>query len=595
MNFIKNVFASFLGVVLAFLIGLPILFLIFAGIAAAIGGSGDKVVVKPNTVLKLELGGQIVENAPEDPLEFNFDELLPFSGTTQKTGLFQVVSSIRRAKDDENIKGIYLTLPPAIMTNWASLKSIHDALTDFKTSGKFVYAYAEMFSENSYYLASTADKLYMPPTGMLEFNGFASTPMFYTGLFEKIDLKPQIFRVGTFKSAVEPYFLKEMSPENRMQTEKLIGDLWQVFAEDVAISRSTTVEKINATAEAFVFGDGLQAKKAGLIDDAVYEEDMMNEIRTALGFEKDKSVSFLSLKKYLKAPEKTDYSSNKVAIVFAEGDIVSGKSSDGSMGSETIVEALRKVRKDKNVKAVVFRVNSRGGSALASDVIAEEIRLLKAEKPVVASMGDYAASGGYYISALCDKIYAQPNTVTGSIGIFGVLFNTKDLFNKNLGLTFDEVESHTHANFGNPNFNMPDVEKQYIQKSVERGYGTFLNVVLKGRGFADSLSVDKIAQGRVWSGSEAEKIKLVDEIGDLNRAVSAAAEMATLGNDYRLERLPKAVSPVEEILGEMMETSTEYIDSRNPLYEEMKTLREIKKSIPGSGLYMLMPYQFEIK
>lgn len=597
MNFIKNIFASFLGVILAFLIGIPFLFLIIGGIAAAIGGSGDKVVVKANTVLKLDLSGEFVENAAADPLEFDFSEFLPFAGvSTTKTGLFQVIESIQKAKDDENIRGIYLTLPPAVQANWASLKSVRDALVDFKTSGKFVYAYAEIYAENSYYLASTANKLYLPPNGMIEFNGFAALPMFYTGLFEKIDLKPEIFRVGTFKSAVEPYFLKEMSEASRLQTQKYMDDLWQVFAEDVAVSRSTTVEKINATASEFIFGDGAQALKSGLIDEVAYEQMVLDEMRTELGLEEDKAIEFLSLKKYMRVPaSKGNFTSSKIAIVFAEGDIQSGKSSDGAMGSETIIEALRKVKKDKNVKAVVFRVNSRGGSALASDMIAEEVRLLSKEKPVVASMGGYAASGGYYISAPCDKIYAQANTITGSIGIFGVLFNTKDLFNKNLGLTFDEVETHPHANFANPNFPMSEVERQFMQKYVEKGYGTFLNVVKEGRGFSDSLSVDKIAQGRVWSGMEAQKINLVDKIGDLNQAIAAAAEMAELGTDYRLERLPKAQSPFEEIMGGMLETSDSYIDQKNPLSEEMETLRMIKKSIPQSGLYTLMPFQLEIR
>ncbi|MDX2245511.1 MAG: signal peptide peptidase SppA [Bacteroidia bacterium] len=596
MNFIKNIFASFLGVILAFLIGIPFLFLIIGGIAAAIGGSSEKVEVKTNTVLKMDLTGEIVENAAEDPLEFNFDQFMPFAGaTTTKTGLFQVISSIQKAKEDDKIRGIYLTLPAEIQANWASLKSIRDALVDFKTSGKFIYAYSEVYAENSYYLASTADKLYMPATGMIEFNGFVAQPMFYTGLFEKIDLKPEIFRVGTFKSAVEPYFLKQMSDSNRVQTQKYMDDLWQVFAEDVAISRSVSVEKINAVASDFIFGDGEQALKAGLIDAVLYEQQVLDALKTELSLEDDDTINFLSLKKYERVPAKSDFSSNKIAIVFAEGGIQSGKSGDGTMGSETIVEALRKVRKDKNVKAVVFRINSRGGSALASDMIAEEIRLLSEEKPVIASMGDFAASGGYYIAAPCDKIYAQANTITGSIGIFGILFNTQELFNKNLGITFDEVETHTHSNFGNPNFPMPEMERQFIQKTVEKGYGNFLKVVLKGRGFADSLAVDKIAQGRVWSGMEAKKIKLVDEIGDLNKAIAAAAEMAEIGTDYRLERLPKIKSPFEEILGGMMETSSNYVDQQNPLYEEMETLRKIKKDIPQSGVYTLMPFQMEIR
>ena len=597
MNFIKNIFASFLGVLLAFLIGLPVLLLIVGGIVSSIGNSQEKVVVKANTVLKVNLSGQIVENAPKEPVDFNFDKIMPFPGAagTSKLGLFQVIESIENAKEDDNIKGIYLTLPIAVNGPWASLKSIRDALVDFKTSGKFIYAYSEIYTENAYYLASTADKVYLPPTGMMEFNGFVASPMFYTGMFEKIDLKPEIFRVGTFKSAVEPYFLKKMSDANRMQTQKYMDDLWQVFIDDIATSRGTSPENLNQTAVSFIFGDGEKAHKAGLIDQTAYEESVFTDLREQVGLDEDEDINFLSLKKYMKVPGKGKYSSDKIAVVFAEGNINSGESSDGSMGSETVIKALRKVRKDKKVKAVVFRVNSRGGSALASDMIAEEIRLLAEEKPVIASMGDYAASGGYYISAPCDKIFAQPNTITGSIGIFGVLFNTKDLFNKNIGITFDEVETHPHANFGNPNFDMTDAERAFFQRNVEEGYGEFLEVVRSGRGFADSAAVDKIAQGRVWSGMEAKSLNLVDEIGDLNDAITEAASLANLDEDYRIYRLPETKSPFEELFEDMMETTAEHIDQKHPLHEELETVRRIKRELPQSGIYTLMPYELEIK
>lgn len=597
MNFIKNIFASFIGVLLAFIIGLPVLFLIIGGIVSSIGNSQEKVVVKANTVLQVNLNGQIVENSSEEPIDFNFDKIMPFAGVagTNKLGLFQIIESIEHAKNDDNIKGIYLKLPVAVNAPWASLKSIRDALVDFKTSGKFVYAYSEIYTENAYYLASTADKVYIPPTGMMEFNGFVASPMFYTGMFEKIDLKPEIFRVGTFKSAVEPYFLKKMSDANRLQTQKYMNDLWKVFVDDISTSRAVSAEDLDHTAVSFIFGDGEKALKAGLVDVNAYEETVLDDLKEQVGLNEDEDITFLSLKKYMKVPAKGKYSSDKIAVVFAEGNINSGESGDGTMGSETVIKALRKVRKDKKVKAVVFRVNSRGGSALASDMIAEEIKLLAEEKPVIASMGDYAASGGYYISAPCDKIYAQPNTITGSIGIFGVLFNTKDLFNKNIGITFDEVETHPHANFGNPNFEMTEAERAFFQRNVEEGYGEFLEVVRAGRGFADSAAVDKIAQGRVWSGMEAKSLNLVDEIGDLNDAIAAAASLANLDEDYRIYRLPEAKTPFEELFEDMMETTVEQIDQKHPLYEELETVRKIKREMPQSGIYTLMPYELEVK
>ena len=597
MNFFKSFFASFLAVIVAFLIGIPFLFIIIGGIFSAIGSSNEVVAVNPKTVLHLKLNTPIVENAAIEPVDFNFDKFmpLPIGGSTSKMGLFQIRQALKQASEDKNIEGIYLNTNVTVpASGWTTMKAIRDALIDFKASGKFIYAYSEVYSENSYYLASVADKIYMPAVGSIEFNGFGATPMFYTGLFEKIDLEPKIFKVGTFKSAVEPYMLKKMSDANRLQTEKYMGDLWKIFSQEVSVSRSLTPEEIDDIAQNLILGRGTDAKKVRLIDEVAYENTVFDEIRTKIGLEVDDKITFMSLNKYMRVPSRAKASKNKIAVIFAEGGIQSGKSSDGVMGSETIVDELRKARKDKSVKAIVFRVNSRGGSALASDMIAEEVRLCSEEKPIIASMGDYAASGGYYISAKCDKIYAQTNTITGSIGIFGILYNTRNTFTNNLGITFDEVETHEHANIGHPNYPMTKAEEAFIQNMIHEGYSTFINVVKDGRGFADSASVDQIAQGRVWSGLEAKNINLIDEFGDLDDAIEAAAKMANIEDDYRIIRTPKVKSLYEELLNDMLETTSDKISQQHPLYEEMKTLETIKKEIPKSGVYMLMPYTLEI-
>jgi protease IV len=479
---------------------------------------------------------------------------------------------------------------------WATLKTMRDELLEFKKSKKFIYAYSELYTEKTYYLATTADKIYMPNSGMMELNGLASMPMFYTGMFEKLDITPKIFRVGTFKSAVEPYFLKEMSEANKLQAQEYLGDIWNVFAEDVAAARKISKDDLDNITTNFVFGDGAQALANKLIDEVAYEDIVRAKLLELSGLSKDEKIRLVSLKKYMKTLNTDNKDSkNKIAVVFAEGEIQSGKSGDGTMGSETIVAALRKAREDENIKAVVLRVNSPGGSALASDIITREIELTRNVKPVIASMGDVAASGGYYISAKCDQIFADKNTITGSIGIFGLMFNSQKFFNNKLGITFDEVKTHENADFMNPNYTAPEFQDNLMQKYVERGYGNFLKVVKEGRNFPDSLSVDKIAQGRVWSGADAKDIKLIDEYGNLYAAIQRAAEKANLDKkDFKIKLFPESKSRFEDLLNKTTEMMMKQAKSQEPLQEEMEILRTIKRKTPKSGVYMLMPMDLDI-
>ncbi|MEM6632059.1 MAG: signal peptide peptidase SppA [Bacteroidota bacterium] len=595
---------SFLASLLAFLVGAVLFaFLFFIIISAfiAAAGSSDPIAVKDNTILHLQLNKSIVENARVDEPDFDFGNSVPMpipglAVSSGKMGLYQILMNIRQATEDERIKGMYLNLQTAVPTGWANLTAIREALQEFKDAGKFIYAYSELYTENSYYLASVADSIFMPAEGILEHNGIGGIPEFYSGLFEKVGVKPKVFKVGTFKSATEQYTEKKMSDSSRYQTQVYLDEFWDIYKDAVAESRNMSPSEVDALAESFIFGKGDKALKDGFIDGIAIASNLRPIFNRAIGEEDlEKAVPFLSFKKYMQAKkEGTGNSSrNRIAVIFAEGTITSGKSSDGTMGSATIVQELRKARHDDKIKAVVLRVNSPGGSIIASDIMAKEIELLKAAgKPIIASMGSVAASGGYYISAPCDKIYAQPNTITGSIGIFGIMLNTEELFTENLGISFDEVATHKYTNIGVPVRPMSDAESAFIQANVNDGYSTFIHLVRENRNFPDSASVDKIAQGRVWTGQDALGLGLVDEMGQLDDAIEAAAEAAEL-EDYKVKLLPAAKSPFEEIMKSLTGQGSLKIEVDHPLKKELEKLEKLKRAIPSSGVYALMPYVME--
>lgn len=591
-------FKTFLAAFLAFFVVLIVFAFIFGiGVTSAVmsGSKSETASVKDKSVLHLKLSGELRESAVAD--DFDFDKFFPGANVTKTIGLYQAVRAIEYAKTDDKIKGIYLE-PDLTFAGggWASLQSLRNALLDFKKSGKFILAYAQAYSEKSYYIASVADSVFLTPEGIMEFNGLVANPMFYTGMFEKLEIEPKIYRVGKFKSAVEPYFLKQMSEENKLQYKSFLDDLWGVFAEEVAASRKTNVEEINRLATNLVFADGFDAAKTALVDAVAYEDQIKDKLLKLSGLEKKDKLRLVALNKYqTNVKVKNENAKNKIAVIIAQGQINVGKSDDETIGSATLVKQLREAREDEKVKAVVLRVNSPGGSALASDEINREVELLKAVKPVVASMGDLAASGGYYISANADYIMAQPNTITGSIGIFGVLFNTQKLFNNKLGLTFDEVETHPNADFLNPNLPSDALHDSLMQRYVTKGYGNFLQIVKRGRKFADTLEVDKVGQGRVWSGKQAIGIKLIDGFGNLDSAVVKAASLANLGKeDYRVELVPKAKGKFEAIFDKGSDAVYQKALSKDPLMKEIEALRELKKRFPQNGMYMMMPETVDI-
>ncbi|MEM6805502.1 MAG: signal peptide peptidase SppA [Bacteroidota bacterium] len=597
MNFPKTYLAALLAVITSIVVLIPILFIAAIGWFASLANSQEVVPVSNNSVLEIKLNSQIVENASPDPLDLDLEKLFPLPGANlaNKMGLYQIIQNIEKAKEDDRINGIYLTLDPFNSVGWASLSAIRDALVDFKSSEKFIVAYSEIYSENTYYLASVADEIYLPKIGALEFNGLSAVPMFYKGLFDKVGVTPKIFKVGTFKSAVEPYFRKDMSKESRMQTEEYLNDFWDIFRKEVAEARNLTEAKIDDLATNLIAADGEEATKAGLADGAKYEDEVLAILLDKNGQNEDDKLKKISLKKYMQVPSGAELKKNKIAVVVAEGVIVSGKSSDGNVGSATLIKNLRAARNDDNVKAIVLRVNSPGGSALASDMMAQEVRLCSKKKPTIVSMGNLAASGGYYISAYGDRIFAQENTITGSIGIFGVLYDGNKAMAEKIGITFDQVKTHENANVGDPRLPWTKNAEDYIQNNIYKGYSTFINVVKEGRGFADSVAVDKIAQGRVWSGKDALGINLVDEIGTLKDALAYAAEQAGVTDDFRVQMLPVSKSPIEEIMSDLGAAQAQELAKELNVDEELKMLKEIKKLIPQSGTYALMPMNIEIR
>ncbi len=588
MNFFKVFLASLLAVIAAGLIGL---FVLIGGIGA-IASSGSEPSLPSNAILYLKMDMEVVDHYSSEPLPFAGADL-PF-GNMNKIGLYELVNKINQARDDDRIKGIYLETVGQAPAGWSSLQTIREALGEFRAKGKFIYTWAPVYNEATYYLASVADSVFMPTEGDMEFNGLGLNPYFVLGLLEKLDIKPRIFRVGEFKSAGEMFTRKDLSPENREQVTAYLNTFWQVFLQEVSESRSIPKQTLDQMAETFVTGSGRDALAVGLVDRLVDETEVGFSLREKIGIGQDAQIPWVTYDSWFKVPEKVkSTSTDKIAVIFAEGDIVGGKGGDDQIGMETFTGLLRKVRKDKSIKAVVLRINSGGGDALASELIANEVRRTNAEKPVVVSMGDVAASGGYYIAMPSRRVFAHENTITGSIGVIGLQFGTAGFFTGKMGISFDEVTTHSHANLGNPNKELTEADRAIIQKQVERVYGRFLQVVRDGRQFKDTLEVDRLARGRVWSGKDALDRHLVDEIGTLEDAISYAAKEAGI-KDYRMLSYPKKLNPLERILADFTQTRMS-LSVDDPLYTEWQYLRKIRSAFPGSGMYTRIEWMPEIR
>ena len=586
-GFFKIVFASMVGFLLSFLaISLLFIFIIIGIVASS---EGETVQVESNSVLHVTLDRPIVERASKTP----FDELdVPGFESNKKLGLNDILAAIERAKSDDNIKGIYLDVS-GIQAGMATTEEIRNALVDFKKSKKFIIAYSEVYTQGAYYLASVADRIYLNPEGLLEFTGFSSQITFFKGTLEKLEIEPQVIKVGTYKSAVEPFILDKMSDANRQQVSSFVGSMYEHFLQNVAASRKIHRDSLFAIANQLKVQSAEDAVTHKLADGLRYKDQIIDELKKRIGIEKKEDIKAVSLASYIKnnKPKPGDMN-NRIAMVYASGEITGGEGDDETIGSERISRAIRKARTDEKVKAVVLRVNSPGGSALASDVIWREVALTKKVKPVIVSMGDVAASGGYYIACAADSIFAEPNTITGSIGVFGIIPNMQKFFNNKLGITFDGVKTAEHADLGTVTRPLTDAERLIIQKEVNRIYNTFTKRVAEGRKKTQAY-VDQIGQGRVWSGTEAQKNGLVDRLGNIDDAIRSAAKMAKL-KDYKLVAYPAQRDPFESILGSGQDKLKEHF-AKLQLGEHYQYYNQLKSAMKFTGIQARMPYTISIK
>ena len=587
---------KFLGNVLAVIVGLFVFgivaMLIFFGIIGLVASSSEKeVTLEENSILHLDLNGRtLVERTSEEDLVFG-SFLDPFGGENT-AGLVNLKKAIREAKTNENVKGIYLNAG-LIGAGQAGLLELREALIDFKESGKFIVAYDEAYSEGGYFLASVADEIYLNPLGGIDFNGFSSEGIFLKGFFEKVGIKPEVFRVGEFKSAVEPFILDKMSPENRLQTQYFLDDINNHALELIAKSRGIAQDSLVRINHQMLVRKPKDAVTYKLATALKYEDEVHSILKEKLGLKADDQIATINATDLGgMAKSKNITSSNRIAVIFAEGEIVDGNA-DGAISSEKFAKEIRKARKDENIKAIVLRVNSPGGSILASDVIWREMSEAKKVKPVIVSMGEVAASGGYYIAAPADTIVAQPNTITGSIGIFGILFNVQELVNDKLGVTTDVVSTGELSDFGNMARPLTEVERTIIQSSVEDGYETFISRVAEGRGMHPD-SVRKVASGRVWTGSQAKARGLVDVLGGLDTAIGIAAAKIKVGEDYRVVYYPEKKPWFEELMVSFSDQVQVRI-LQSQLGEQYPLFQKIQKIKQYQGVQVRMPQDLVIK
>ncbi|GAA4182576.1 signal peptide peptidase SppA [Sphingobacterium ginsenosidimutans] len=585
-SFFKYVLATITGIVISFVI----LFIVFMGIIGAIissASSDQEVAVKTNSVLFLSFDYDINERNDNNP----FGSLNLPGYSTKSIGLDDILGRIRYAATDANIKGIYMDAG-SIGTGFASLKAVRDELLAFKKTGKFVVAYNAGYNQKAYYVASIADKVYVNPQGTIDFRGLSSSTMFYKDLLDKVGVEMQIVKVGTFKSAVEPYFLNKMSDPNRLQITSYLGSIYDTFINEIAASRNIPADSLRGIANDYLVRNADDAVRYKLADAKIYKDELLSDLRKRLKIGEKDEISFVSLFDYNKKV-KDDASGSEVAVLYAVGEIVDGEGTrPGEIGGDKFSRELRKLREDDAVKAVVLRVNSPGGSALASDVIWREVILTKKVKPVIVSMGDVAASGGYYIAAAADSIFAEPTTITGSIGVFGVIPNFQNLMNNKIGVHYDGVKTGKFADlmttFDRP---LTAEERDIIQREVDKVYATFTKVVSEGRKMP-LANVDSIGQGRVWTGTQGLGNKLVDRLGNLDVAIQAAAKKANLSK-YKVSQYPAKEDPFTSILNNSKEKVQVWV-AKEQMGEYYRYFDVMRKATAQSGVQARLPYTVEI-
>lgn len=587
-EFFKYVFATVVGIIISTFLIFIVFALLIVGIVASIDDE-KPVDVSSNSVLYINLDQTIKERTPNK----TFDNLPVFgSGGGKSIGFNDIIRALKRAKTDDNIDCIYLNVssPGA---GKATLKEIRDALIDFKSSKKKIIAYSEVYTQDAYYLASVADKVYLNPQGALEFKGFSSQLTFFKGAMEKIGVEAQIIRVGNYKSAVEPFINDKMSDYNRKQVAAYLGGLYNTFLEGISQSRNIPKDSLYVYANAYRIQQPSDAVKYKMVDGLKYKDEVIDELKALSKTGKKETLSTVTINDYAnnQKAENND-SKNKIAVIYANGDITGGEGNDESIGSERISRAIRKARMDDKVKAIVLRVNSGGGSALASDVIWREIVLSKKVKPVIASFGDVAASGGYYIGCAADSIFVQPNTITGSIGVFGIIPNFQNLLTNKLGITFDGVKTGQYADIMSVNRPLTPGERLIIQTDVNHVYDSFITRVADGRKRSKAY-IDSIGGGHVWVGTDAVKIGLADRIGSFNDAIAAAGKKAKL-KEYKIVEYPAKIDPIKSLLDDATDNVRIYY-AKQEFGEHFTLYQQLKKAMVNSGVQARMPFETNVQ
>ena len=586
-NFLKYTLATITGIIIASVI----FFVVMLASLSAIVSSGNKPVsVSNNSILVLKAGVSIPDRGDQNPLSgidlFNLT-------LSQAPGLNDILYNIEKASGDNRIKGILIE-NGLLPSGWATTEEIRNALIKFREKGKFVISYSDyILTQECFYLATAADKIYINPGAMVDFKGLSSEIMFYKKALDKIGVEVQVIRHGKFKGAVEPFILNKLSDENRSQIKDYAGSLWNQVIEDISKSRNIPAEQLNRLADNLGGNLASGAYENKLVDGLMYRDELLDTLKSLSGISRDKELNLISMTKYSKVPEtKTIYSQkNKIAVVYASGTIVTGKGNDTNIGGNYYADVIRKARIDTSIKAIVLRVNSPGGSATAADIIWRELSLAVRVKPVVVSMGNYAASGGYFISAPGSKIYADPMTISGSIGVFGLVPNAGKLLEDKLGLTTETVNTNKNSDFPTILRPMNTYEKEIMQMSVEKIYRDFVGKVASGRKMSIE-SVDSIGQGRVWSGTGALKIGLVDEIGGLNDAINSAAKLAGI-RSFSIKELPVLEDPYTRILNQLTgEIKLSILE--NELGESVKYFNLVKELKNMSGVQARLPYFIDI-
>lgn len=590
-EFFKFTLATITGIIVTSIIGFLFLMMV---IGALIASTEKTVVVENQSMLSIKLDNQIVDRAPNDPFS---DLNIPGFGPAKKVGLDQIISSIEKAVDDDRIKCIYLDLS-MVNGGMAAVEEIRNALIAFKDStDKPIYAYGDMFDQKAYYLATVADKLVLNPQGAIDFRGLGGEITFYKNALEKLGVEMQIVRHGKFKAAVEPLILEKMSDENREQTMVYLNSMWNQMLKGISEKRNIPVEKLNELADdVLTFRRGEKALEAGLVDALKYKDEVLDDLREITGIAPGKGIPVIGVSNYAKAPakkgKKSTFSRDKIAVIYASGDIGMAMMGSEGISGDKLSREIRKVRQDSSFKAIVLRIDSPGGSAYDSEVIWREVKLAAETKPVVVSMGNVAASGGYYIACAADKIVAQPNTITGSIGVFGAIPNAGELMKNKLGITTDVVKTNQHSDMPSVTRKMTDFERDLMQEYVETIYDVFLERVADGRNMTKE-AIDEIGQGRVWSGENALEIGLVDELGGLGRAIELASELSGL-EKYRIVDLPALTDPFQEFLrGGSDNLRTWFLKST--LGKSAKYYEIVERAGKMKGVYALLPYSIEIR